>query len=249
MVVLISFFILVSNQSYTVKADSVVLIDSTLYLFGHIKFFHGDLMIEGDRAIVNKDSVIIPEKFSISEEEIKIEGKQGAYDYDKRVLYIKNGFEVLQPKRVLEADNGKYFSEDKKMLFNGNVKCKIKDKDVVITGQEGEYNLETNSGVIAGNVRLFKKGDSIQIFGTRMSIWGDTLFIVHGNVNLIMKDTRCSSDTLTYFVEEEEAILKGAPFVKTDTDSLKGNIIRAFLENGKLKQLTVSNPWGKRCIP
>jgi len=249
MVILISFLILTSNQSYTVKADSVVLIDSTLYLFGHIKIFHEDLMIEGNRAIVNKDNVIIPEKFIISEKETKIEGEQGVYDYKNKVLYFKKGLEVLQPGRVLEADNGEYFREDKKMFFSGNVKSIIKDKDVVITGQEGEYNLETNFGVIAGDVELFKKGDSIQIFGTRMSVWGDTLFIMQGNVSLIMKDTRCGSDTLTYLIEKEEAILKGSPFVKTDTDSLSGNIIRAFLENGKLKQLTVLNPWGKRCIP
>ncbi|MBI4721691.1 MAG: hypothetical protein HY769_01600 [Candidatus Stahlbacteria bacterium] len=229
---------------YTVSADSSILMDSTTYLYGNVKFIHDSIQITSKTGIITVDRVKAYDSVQILNGELKIITDFGEYFWDKRIV-LHNGFTAYKKDELLKAIEAKYFED--KLWLTDSIKYVNTKENWLLYGQEGFYDTKTRFIMITGEPKFELLQDSIEIFGDTMKVYADTLTKVIHNAMIKLSTTQCFAESLIYLPKTSEAWLYGKPIIVSESDSLKGVKMKITLKEREIERVLVEgNVLGKR---
>ena len=229
---------------YTVSADSSILMDSTTYLYGNVKFIHDSLQITSKTGIITVDRVKAYDSVQILDGELKILTDFGEYFWDKKIL-LHNGFTAYKNYEILKAKEAKYFED--KLWLTDSIKYVNTKENWLLYGQEGFYDTKSRFIMITGGPKFELLQDSIEIFGDTIKVYADTLTKVIHNAIIKLRTTQCFAESLIYLPKTSEVLLYGKPIIVSDSDSLEGVEMKITLKEREIERvLVVGNVLGKR---
>ena len=231
-------------SSYTSSADSLLVRDSTTYLYGNVRFNHKDLKITSKRGILTNEKIVVRDSVVILKEELEILTDFGEYFWNKEIK-LYNGFVARKKNEVLSGKTGKYFED--KLWATEDVKYLNEEENLLVYGNEGFYDFDTHYGIMTKSPKFEFPEDSIEIFGDTIEIFGDTLTKVISNTIIKLKATQCFAESLVYLPKSNYALLYGNPYIISETDSIGGEQIKVALYEKKIKSILVKGEvWGKK---
>lgn len=236
-----------SNSTvYTVSADSSNLIDSTIYLFGNVKFKHKDLTIYSINATITSEKVVAKDSVDIfkfeTDDTTEINCGEGEYFWD-RDIKLFGVFTVNKRNETLSGDTGRYLNDS--LWVNNNAVYMNSKDSIKVTGNHGFYEFDAHKGLMTDSAILYIISDSIEISADTIKFAGDTASRKNtgeamGNVVMKLKDTNCYGNYAIYFQDKDIAEIHGNPYIVSKTDSIAGDKIKILLTDRKIKQLIVS---------
>ena len=228
--------ILLFALCYTVSADSSIIVDSTSYLYGNVRFTHEDLEITSKTATITQDRVIVRDSVTILKNEFEIQTDFGEYFWDKEIR-LHDGFSARKKHEVVVGREGKYL--DSMLWVSGEVEYINTDEDWVVRGEQGFYDSEAHCVTISDSSRFECQRDSIRIFGDTIRVFGDTLTRVINNAVIEIGGTHCFADILVYMPKKDQALLRGNPCIVSQVDSLQGEYMIIMLSGREIEQIVV----------
>lgn len=229
---------------YTVSADSSILMDSTTYLYGNVKFIHDSLQITSKTGMITKDKVIARDSVQILNGELRILTNFSEYFWDKKIL-LHNGFTAYKKDELLRAMEAKYFED--KLWLTDSIKYINTKENWIVSGQEGFYDTKSRFIMITGEPKFELLRDSIEILGDTIKVYADTLTKVIHNAIINLRTTQCFAESLIYLPKTSEAFLYGKPIIVSESDSLKGVKMKITLKEREIERILVEgNVLGKR---
>lgn len=243
-------------RSYTVKADSSNLIDSTVYLYGNVRFNYKDLTINSNTSVITTEKVTARDSVHIikgdSLNPLKIDCNLSEYFWDKDIK-IYNGFTAYKVNETLTGDMCRYLNDS--MWISKNMSYKNNKENIKVTGNKGFYQFDISRGSVTDSAVFYSSTDSMEITGDTIKFESDTSKEVNkseviGNVVIKLDKTNCYSGYAIYFPKKDIAELYDNPYIVSEEDSIMGEKIKILLTNRKIKQLIISgNVRGKRWQP
>jgi lipopolysaccharide export system protein LptA len=228
--------ILLFALCYTVSADSSVIVDSTSYLYGNVRFIHEDLEITSKTATITQDRVIVRDSVTILKDELEILTDFGEYFWNEEIR-LHDGFRAHKKHEVVVGKEGRYL--DNKLWVTGAVEYINADEDWVVRGEQGFYDSETRCITMSDSPRFESQRDSIKIFGDTIRVFGDTLTRVINNAIIEIGETHCFADILVYMPKKDQALLHGNPCIVSQADSLQGEYMTIMLSDREIEQVVV----------
>jgi lipopolysaccharide assembly outer membrane protein LptD (OstA) len=189
-----------------------------LNLIGNVKFRHGEVNLESERAVW--------------------------YRTAGQIVFI-DSVKIEDPDQVLWADRVTYYKNSQKMVADGDVRLLSKKEDAIISGGHGEYDRNTKFVFFSRSpVLVFKpnKGDStLTITSQSMEYYIDQKEGVAKNDVLITKgNMRAECDSATLLNKENKIILEGKPEAEKERDRLFGEKMEIYLRDEKVERIEVS---------
>jgi lipopolysaccharide assembly outer membrane protein LptD (OstA) len=189
-----------------------------LNLIGHVKFRHGEINLESQRAVW--------------------------YRTAGQVVFI-DSVRVEDPDQVLSADRVTYYKNSRKVIADGGVKLFSKKEDAVISGGHGEYDRTAKFVFFSQSpVLVFRpnQGDStVTITSQSMEYYIDQEEgIAKGNVLITKGTLRATCDSATSLRKENKIILEGKPEAEKERDRLSGERMEIHLRDEKVEEIEVS---------
>ena len=221
---------------YIVSADSSILIDSTTYLYGNVKFINDKWNISSRTGIITKDKVTANDSVSITKDSLIIHTNWGEYFWNNEIR-LYNGFVACKTYETLTGDNARYFGD--KIWVTGNIEYINSKENWLVRGGEGFYDADTRFITITESPKFESPQDSIEIVGDTLKLLGDTLTKVIHNAVIKLTNTQCFADSLIYLPKSNKAILYGNPLIVAELDSLKGEQVEILLSEKKISQILV----------
>jgi lipopolysaccharide assembly outer membrane protein LptD (OstA) len=196
-----------------------------LNLIGNVKFKHGEINLESQRAVW--------------------------YRTAGQVVFI-DSVKVEDPDQILWADRVTYYKNLRKAVADGNVRLFSKKEDAVISGGHGEYDRTTKFVFFSQSPALIlkpNKGDST-VYGERSRTVTITSQVMEYYIDqekgiakkdvLITKGTmKAQCDSATSLNKENEIILEGRPQAEKERDRLSGEKMEIYLKDEKVDRIEV----------
>lgn len=181
---------------------------------------------------------------TITQQGTVITTTRGMYDTRAEQARFSKRSSILSKGRTLEGDSLHYDRKSGQGLAWGNVQVTDTASDMVVKGEDGRYNEQTDRATISGRAELQ------MLMGTdTLFLHGDTLFTTpdssgkriqaHRNVRFFRNDLQGVCDTLIYSEADSLIRMFRAPALWSGTDQITGEHIRIALRNGKADRLFV----------
>ena len=189
-----------------------------LNLIGHVKFRHGEINLESQRAVW--------------------------YRTAGQVVFIDD-VKIEDPDQILSADRVTYYKNSRKVVADGGVKLLSKKEDAVISGGHGEYDRTAKFVFFSQSPALVfrpnKDDSTVTITSQSMEYYIDQEKAVAQKDVLITKGTlRAKCDTATSLKGENKIILEGKPEAEKERDRLSGERMEIYLQDEKVEKIEVS---------
>jgi lipopolysaccharide assembly outer membrane protein LptD (OstA) len=188
-----------------------------LNLIGNVKFKHGDLNLESERAVW--------------------------YRTAGQVVFIDD-VRIEDPEHILWADRVTYSRNSRKVVADGKVKLLSKKEDAAISGGHGEYDRTTKFALFSQSPSLVLKPDkgdsSVTIVGQIMEYHTDQRRGVAKKDVVITKGTmKAKCDSAILSSNENTIILEGSPEAEKERDRLSGDRMEIYLTDEKVERIEV----------
>jgi lipopolysaccharide assembly outer membrane protein LptD (OstA) len=196
-----------------------------LNLIGNVKFKHGEVNLESERAVW--------------------------YRTAGQVVFI-DSVKVEDPDQTLSADRVTYYKNSQKVVADGNVTLLSKKENAMISGGHGEYDRTTKFVSFSQSPTLILKpnrGDStvygeqgrtITVTSQSMKYYVDQKVGIAQNDVLITKGTiRAKCDSATLLNSENKIILEGKAEAEKERDRLSGERMEIYLRHEKVERIEV----------
>jgi lipopolysaccharide export system protein LptA len=202
-------------------------------LSGNVRFRHGDLVLETQRAVWER-----PQNRVVSEQ----------------------GMRVTQHGSLLTADRGTYDRGTDRALAEGRVFMRDSAGEVEARADRLDYDRVTRIAQLSGNPvakrfypagRSYPGGDSsavpeevsadtLVIRGRKLR-YNDSLGVAEaeGQVVITRRDLRITCDRAEYRGKQDSLILRGSPVAKIGESEIRGTLIRMGMEGESLRGLRV----------
>jgi lipopolysaccharide export system protein LptA len=202
-------------------------------LSGNVRFRHGDLLLETQRAVWER-----PQNRVIAEQ----------------------GLRVTQKGSLLTADRGTYDRGTERALAEGRVSMRDSAGDVEARSDRLDYDRVTRIAELSGNPvakryypvgRSYPGGDSsaipeevpadtLVIRGRKLR-YNDSLGVAEaeGQVVITRHDLRITCDRAEYRSKQDSLILRGSPVAKISDSEIRGALIRMGMKGEALRGLRV----------
>ena len=181
---------------------------------------------------------------TITQQETVIHTTRGLYDTRNEQARFSKRSSILSKGRTLEGDSLHYDRKSGQGLAWGNVQVTDTASDMVVKGDNGRYNEQTDRATITGHAEL-----ELLMGNDTLFLHGDTLFTspdssgkriqAHRNVRFYRSDLQGVCDTLIYSEADSLIHMFRAPALWSGTDQITGDHIRIALRNGKADKLYV----------
>ncbi|MEZ4740212.1 MAG: OstA-like protein [Flavobacteriales bacterium] len=169
---------------------------------------------------------------------------RGQYDTRKEKARFTARSSINSKGRLLEGDSLHYDRKSGQGLAWGHVQVTDTASDMIVLGDMGRYNEQSDRAVITGHAELRLAMDQDTLF-----LHGDTLFTApdssgkriqaHRNVRFFRDDLQGACDTLIYSELDSMIRMFRAPILWSGTDQITGAHIRIALRNSKADKLYV----------
>jgi lipopolysaccharide assembly outer membrane protein LptD (OstA) len=188
-----------------------------LNLIGNVKFRHGQLNLESQRAVW--------------------------YRTAGQVVFM-DSVKIEDPDQVLWADRVTYYKNSRKVVADGNVRLFSKKEDAEISGGHGEYDRTTKKVLFSQSPVLVLKphqGDStVTVNSQIMEYYIDQeKGVAQKDVYITKGNMRAQCDSATVLNKENKIILEGRPEAEKEKDRLFGDKIEIYLQNKKVERIEV----------
>ena len=144
----------------------------------------------------------------------------------------------------MEGDSLYYDRKTGQGLAWGHVIVSHTESDMIVRGDEGRYNEQSDRAVITGHAEMMQRMGNDTLY-----LHGDTLFTTpeHGrrrvkayrNVRFFRSDLQGACDTLIYSEADDLLSMFNAPVLWSGTDQITGAHIRIKLKDGNADTLFV----------
>lgn len=209
-------------------------------LVGKVRFTHGDLSLETERAVWQKD---------------------------RNMVYCESGMKITQKGSLLTSDRGSYDKAAGQATAEGHVRMIDSAGDVEAFGNTVVYNRQKHLTTLSGQPELrryypasdsakpgakasgkapsadssgAKKGDTLVIRGKTMT-YDDSLQVAtaEGNVRITRDRLRIDCSRAEYHDQADSLYLLGEPQVQVDDSKVKGQVMRLGMHGEEIKSLLV----------
>jgi lipopolysaccharide export system protein LptA len=198
-------------------------------LSGHVRFRHGELRFETERAV---------------------------WQRDQNRVFCETGIRITHRGSLLTADHGSYDKNGNQAQAEGNVFMRDSSGEVEATGGRLTYDRVRREAVLTGNPvarRIYpdttKSTDTVRSKGPdTLSIRGETLRYrdssgiaeARGNVVITRRDLRITCGRAEYRKQADSMFLWESPVVKVDESEVKGIMMRLGLHGEELRGMMVT---------
>ncbi len=188
-----------------------------LNLIGNVKFKHGDIELESERAVW--------------------------YRTAGQVVFIDD-VRIEDPDQILWADRVTYSRSSRKIVADGKVRLLSKKEDAAISGGHGEYDRTTKFVLFSQSPTLVLKPDrgdsSVTVVGQIMEYYIDQKKgIARKDVSVTKATMKAECDSAILLTDENKIILEGSPEAEKERDRLSGERMDIYLEDEKVKRIEV----------
>jgi lipopolysaccharide export system protein LptA len=220
-------------------------------LIGKVRFTHGDLRLETERAVWQKD---------------------------KNMVLCQSGMKITQKGAVLTADGGSYDKAQGQAVAEGNVRMRDSSGDVEAFGKTVVYNRQKHLTTLTGSPELRRyypakdsaapdstrplpaaavaaadsgkarpagsvakpAGDTLVIRGRAMT-YDDSqqVAVAEGNVHITRDKMRIDCARAEYHDKADSLYLLGEPQVQVDDSKVKGQTMRLGMHGEEIRSLLV----------
>ncbi|MCB0769662.1 MAG: hypothetical protein KDC00_04575 [Flavobacteriales bacterium] len=171
---------------------------------------------------------------------------RGLYDTRQEKARFSERSSILSKGRVLEGDSLHYDRKSGQGLAWGHVQVTDTASDMIVLGEVGRYNEQSDRAVITGHAELRLAMDNDTLY-----LHGDTLFTApdssgkriqaHRNVRFFRSDLQGACDTLIYSEADSMIRMFNLPILWSGTDQITGAHIRIGLRDSKADKLYVDD--------
>ncbi|MBK8531991.1 MAG: hypothetical protein IPL64_08850 [Flavobacteriales bacterium] len=171
---------------------------------------------------------------------------RGRYDTRKEFARFTKRSTIISKGRTLAGDSLHYDRKTGQGSAWGQVLVTDTASDMVVRGNEGQYNEQRDVAVITGHAELEMRMGKDTLF-----LHGDTLFTTpdssgkriqaHRHVRFYRSDLQGACDTLVYSEMDSLISLFHEPVLWSGTDQITGAFIRIKLRDGKADTLFVDD--------
>ncbi len=223
------------------------LTDARRFIFSrNVRLDHPDRTIAADTMHYGT-STGVAEFFgptTITQRETVIQTTRGLYDTRAEQARFTKRSSILSKGRTLEGDSLHYDRKSGQGLAWGAVQVTDTAGDMVVKGDVGRYNEQSDRATITGHAEL-----ELWMGNDTLFLHGDTLFTspdssgkriqAHRNVRFYRNDLQGVCDTLIYSEGDSLIRMFNKPALWSGTDQITGDHIRIALRNGKADKLYV----------
>lgn len=205
-------------------------------LSGKVRFLHGSLRIETEKAVWLKD---------------------------RSLIYAESGMRISHRGSVLTADRGSYDKNAGQATAEGNVKMRDSSGEVEATGQKVNYLRFKHVATLLGNPevrRFYRKApdssaakdtasrvmkpqeisDTLSIKGTLLTYNDSTrIATAEGDVVIARKKVNITSKRAEFHDQRDSLYLVGDPVVRFDDSRVQGMVMRVGMNGEEIKSLLV----------
>lgn len=171
---------------------------------------------------------------------------RGLYDTRMEKARFSERSSILSKGRILEGDSLHYDRKSGQGLAWGHVQVTDTASDMIVLGDVGRYNEQSDRAVITGHAELRLAMDNDTLY-----LHGDTLFTspdsagkriqAHRNVRFYRDDLQGACDTLIYSEADSMIRMFNLPILWSGTDQITGAHIRIGLRDSKADKLYVDD--------
>ncbi len=244
--VLFLLFAVATTEWISVSSDSVEVFDTVegkvSHLRGTVVVVIGEIVITGSEALVYEvDEKAMILNSTASDEKIVLTGDTLTYYRQDDRAVVSGRARLKTADEIIYADTLTYLRKKKKVRGKGKLRVVSLKEDTMITGGEGEYDLERRWGRLTGSPVLTVKGKE----DTRVeseSMWIDQeghITSAAGNVNVSMRSGSVSCDSLRYDLSREVACMWGHPRIEGENGWMVGDTIEVLLRNREVIRTVV----------
>ncbi len=196
-----------------------------IILVGHVRFRHGHLTLETERAVWVKE---------------------------QNLIYCQQGIKVSQNASILTADRGSYSKSLNEATAQGRVHGIDSSGEAELFGDNLIYNRATHVAVLTGQPLLKRyststdtvshksKKDTLEIRGEKLEYNDSTsIAIAENKVEIRREKMRIYCDKAEFHDQTDSLFLKGDPRVTVDDNEIKGQLMRMSLQGDLLQGLLV----------
>lgn len=223
------------------------LTDARRFIFSrHVELVHPERRIVAD-TMHYVTSTGIAEFFgptTITQAGTVITTTRGQYDTRNEKARFTKRSSILSKGRTLEGDSLHYDRKSGEGLAWGRVQVTDTASDMIVRGDLGRYNEQSDKAVITGHAEL-----ELLMGRDTLFLHGDTLFTTpdssgkriqaHRNVRFYRSDLQGACDTLVYSEVDSLISLFHEPVLWSGTDQITGARIRIKLRESKADTLYV----------
>ena len=188
-----------------------------LNLIGNVKFKHGDMNLESQRAVW--------------------------YRTAGQVVFIDD-VKIEEPEQILWADRVTYSKNSRKAVADGNVRLLSKKEDAAISGGHGEYDRNTKFVLFSQSPTLVLKPDrgdsSVTVVSQIMEYYTEQKRGIAKKDVLVTKGTmKAECDSAILLNNENKIILEGNPEAQKERDRLSGEKMEIYLVDEKVERIEI----------
>lgn len=199
-------------------------------LSGKVRFRHGELRVETERAVWQKD---------------------------RNIIFCESGMRLTRNGSLLTADRGTYDKNLGQATAQGNVFIRDSSGEVTATGQSIVYMRFRHLATLTGDPevrRFYREKDSLNAGAAKADSAPDTLSIkgeimtyddslrvaiADGNVRIHREQLYITCKKAEYHDPEDSLYLLGQPQMVMEDNRIKGDIMRLGMHGEEIKSLLV----------
>ena len=215
-------------------------------LVGKVRFEQGETTIKCDSVIqfVNSGKYALIGNVDIYDAEQSLRADT-VLIFDKEEIQIARGNVINSTtKDTTFADEITYFQNENKVASKGNVKIQNIKDNTTLTGDQAEYLRTDEIGKIWGRPN-YVQYDSIgtettRIIADTMELYGENAkTIAQNNVKILQRNVSSTCGRAEYLKSDEKIFLFEQPKIQQSNQQIKGDSIRLYLEDSKLKKADI----------
>lgn len=217
----------------TTKIAEFDSLNEILYLPKQYKYFKDDIIIEGDNLTFNtktesgisNGNIATKESNKLYADEVKFDirnrkhilsgrvrgkyenynfnGDEALVDEEKSLVYTNKPFlvENLNDKLIVKGSEGTFFNNEKRIVIEKN--AEFIQNDYKLNSDNLVYNIESESGVAKGKLRLVNEKDNMVVTGDE-AILENRELLVKGAINYRMDENSLTTKEALYNLDEEK---------------------------------------------
>lgn len=106
--------------------------------------------------------------------------------------------------------------------------------DLKITGQDGEYNVNTQEGRLEGNVIAVKPSKSMRVTADKVTSDAQQHMVATGNVHGVMEDKTFDGTIIEYFQPQDYVLIRERGIVTSKDGTFTADVMEGYLKDEHL---------------
>ncbi len=236
-----------TNNDVLTSDQGTYLTHSRRFIFSrNVRLTHPERTITGDTMhyVTSTGIAEFHGPTVISRKKVTIHTPRGQYDTRQERARFTQRSVINDEGRTLEGDSMHYDRKSGRGLAWGNVVVTDTTSDMIVRGDHGRYDENSESAVITGHAEL-----ELWMGKDTLFLHGDTLFTTpegkgkrvqaHRRVRFFRNDMQGACDTLIFSEADSLIRMFDHPVLWSDADQITGDHIRIALRDGKADRLYV----------